>query len=58
MTAPNQGAYREVVRSFCKEVGVYTTLVCDPHATRTSGAVRKFLYEVGTTLHLFERATQ
>lgn len=48
----------QALRSFCKEVGVPTTLVCDPHATQKSGAVRKFLYEVGTTLRVLERATQ
>lgn len=58
MTALNQGAYMEALRGFCKEVGVPTTLVCDPHATQKSAAVRKFLYEVGTTLRVLERATQ
>jgi hypothetical protein len=47
MTALNQGAYREVLRGFCNEVGVPATLVCDPHATQKSAAARKFLYEVG-----------
>ena len=58
MKSLNQASYMEALRSFCKEVGVPTTLVCDPHATQKSAAVRKFLYEVGTTLRVLERATQ
>jgi hypothetical protein len=46
------------LKGFCKEVGIPHTLVCDPHATQTARDVRRYLYEVGTTLRVLERGTQ
>ncbi len=53
-----QAEYPIALRQFCKEVGVPVALVCDPHPSQTSNEVRKYLYEVGTTLRCLERATQ
>ena len=50
--------YMAALKAFCKEVGVPDRLVCDPHRTQTSNEVRRFLYEVGTTLRVLERGTQ
>lgn len=44
------------LKAFCKEVGVPHLLVCDRHCSQTAAEVRKYLYEVGTTLR--ERTTQ
>lgn len=41
-----------------KEVGIPESLVCDPHRSQTAQEVRRFLYEVGTTLRVLERGTQ
>ena len=58
MKGINTGEYMAALKAFCKEVGVPSTIVCDPHKTQTSNEVRKFLYEVGTTLRVLERGTQ
>ena len=50
--------FMEGLKGFCKEVGVPTTMVCDPHKAQTADEVRRFLYEVGTTLRVLERGTQ
>eukprot|EP00985_Skeletonema_marinoi_P034589 scaffold44324_cov402-Skeletonema_marinoi.AAC.1 len=50
--------YMAALKAFCKEVGVPDRLVCDPHRSQTSNEVRRFLYEVGTTLRVLERGTQ
>lgn len=46
------------LKAFCKEVGVPHLLVCDRHCSQTAAEVRKYLYEVGTTLRVLERTTQ
>jgi len=58
MKAINQSEYMLALKSFCREVGVPERLVCDPHRTQISKDVRRFLYEVGTTLRVLERSTQ
>ena len=58
MKGINSAEYMAALKSFCKEVGVPERLVCDPHRTQTSNEVRRFLYEVGTTLRVLERGTQ
>ena len=46
------------LKGFVKEVGIPESLVCDPHRSQTAQEVRRFLYEVGTTLRVLERGTQ
>eukprot|EP00985_Skeletonema_marinoi_P009175 scaffold4243_cov136-Skeletonema_marinoi.AAC.3 len=58
MKGINSAEYMAALKAFCKEVGVPERLVCDPHRTQTSNEVRRFLYEVGTTLRVLERGTQ
>ncbi len=58
MKGINEREYMAALKAFCKEIGVPSTLVCDPHKTQSSNEVRRFLYEVGTTLRVLERGTQ
>jgi len=58
MDAINQSEYLQALKAFCREVGVPERLVCDPHPTQKSAAVKKFLQQVGTRLRVLERGTQ
>lgn len=58
MKALNLTEYMAALKTFCKEIGVPDTLVCDPHPVQKAGEVRRFCAELGTTLRLLERSTQ
>ena len=50
--------FLSVLKLFCKEVGVPTSLVVDPSGKQTAKHVKKFALDVGTTLRVLEESTQ
>ena len=54
----SKSQYPDVLKLFCKEVGVPETLVVDPSGEQTSHKARQFCHKVGTTLRILEESTQ
>ena len=52
------GQFEDALQLFCKEVGVPSTIIADPHPTQTKKSVRRFYEQVGMTLRLLEKNTQ
>jgi len=46
------------MKLFCKEVGVPSTFVADPHPNTTDKKVRDFCHKIGSTLRILEENTQ
>ena len=53
----SQAEFPTVLHWFCKHIGVPTTLVVDGHKAQTSGEVKRFCDQVGTTLRILEIGT-
>ena len=53
-----KGDFLDVLKLFCKEVGVPTSLVVDPSGEQTGKEVKRFAIDVGTTLRVLEESTQ
>ena len=54
----SKGEYYYALKTFCKEVGVPETLVCDPSGEQTSNKVKLFCNQVSTKLRILEESTQ
>ena len=58
MKSVSGGEILTALKAFAKEVGVPWALICDPHPSQKTEDLRRFLYEIGTSLRLLERGTQ
>ena len=53
-----KGQFKDVLRLFCKEIGVPDKLVVDPSGEQTSSSVKNFCNQVCLTLRILEESTQ
>ena len=53
----SQAEFPEALHWFCKQVGVPVHLIVDGHKAQTSGNVKRFCDQVGTTLRILEVGT-
>jgi len=53
----SKGEVLQAVKQFAKEVGAPEALICDMSGEQTSGPMRKFCQEIGTTLRILEEGT-
>ena len=53
----SQSEFPTALHWFCKQIGVPNTLIVDGHKAQTSGDVKRFCDQVGTTLRILEVGT-
>jgi hypothetical protein len=55
----SKGEFSQALRQFCKEIGVPTSLVCDPSGEQSSKEVKQYCNDVvALPLWLLEESTQ
>ena len=53
----SKGEVLQAVKQFAKEIGVPEAIICDMSGEQTSGPMKKFCQEIGTTLRILEEGT-
>ena len=54
----SKGEFPQALQKFCKEIGVPTSLVCDPSGEQSLKEVKQYCYDLALPLRLLEESTQ
>ena len=53
-----KGEATKSIKLFCKEIGIPTSVICDPAREQSTNELKQYLSTVGATLRLLEQGTQ